>query len=74
MATLTNDQWIVIAFIFLAGTLLGLWLRSGGAKWRVKYQAEHDAHTALRRDYDALLKRHETVRPADRDTLRTGSF
>jgi hypothetical protein len=72
--TLTTEQWVVLAVIFAAGLFIGLMLRSGGAKWRRLYEAEHDAHLALRRDYDAHLARHNESRPIERDTLRTGSF
>ena len=74
MATLTNDQWIIIAIIFAVGLLMGLTLRSGGAKWRTKYEAEKTAHAALRRDYDAHLARHKDALPGEQDRLRSGSF
>jgi hypothetical protein len=75
MSYLTNEQWIVLAVIFGAGLILGLLLRSGGSKWRRLYNAEHDAHVALRRDYDKHLANHNNVRAVDdRDTLRSGSF
>ncbi len=74
MASLTNDQWIIIAIIFAVGMLMGLTLRSGGAKWRTKYEAERDAHAQLRKDYDAHLARHKEALPVERDRLRSGSF
>ena len=37
MASLTNDQWIIIAIIFAVGMLMGLTLRSGGAKWLMRF-------------------------------------
>ena len=74
MASLTNDQWIIIAIIFGVGLLMGLTLRSGGAKWRTKYHAERDAHAQLRKDYDAHVARHKEALPGERDPLRTGGF
>ncbi len=74
MSTLTSDQWIIIAIIFIAGLILGLILRSGGAKWRRKYDIEHAEHQTLRREYEAHLKRHKEAIPVERDTLRAGSF
>jgi hypothetical protein len=71
---LSTDQWVFIAIIFAAGLMIGLLLRSGGAKWRAKYQAERDAHLRLRRDYDAHLARHKEALPVERDRLRSGSF
>jgi uncharacterized membrane-anchored protein YhcB (DUF1043 family) len=74
MSTLTTDQWTIIAIIFVAGLLLGFVLRSGGSKWRRKYELEHTAHATLRREYDAHLARHNEARPVERETLRAGSF
>jgi hypothetical protein len=74
MSALTADQWTIIAIIFVAGLLLGFLLRSGGAKWRRKYEIEHAAHVTLRREYDAHLARHNEARSIERDTLRAGSF
>jgi len=74
MDALTTEQWIVLAVIFAAGLIFGLLLRSGGGKWKRLYEAEHDQHVALRRDYDAHVARHRDARPVERDTLRSGSF
>ena len=74
MDALTTENWIVLAVIFVAGLILGLILRSGGAKWKRLYHNEHDAHVALRRDYDKHMARHAETRTVETDTLRTGSF
>ena len=74
MNALTTENWIVLAVIFVAGLILGLILRSGGAKWKRLYHNEHDAHVALRRDYDKHMARFTDTRPAETDTLRSGSF
>lgn len=74
MDALTTEQWAVLAVIFAAGLILGLLLRSGGSKWKRLYQAEHDQHVALRRDYDAHVARHRDATVAEHDTLRSGSF
>ena len=74
MGALTTEQWIVLAVIFGAGLILGLVLRSGGAKWKRLYENEHTAHVALRRDYDTHLARHREATPVEHDTLRSGSF
>ena len=74
MASLTNDQWIIIAVIFGVGLIIGFMMRSGGGKWRTKYEAERDAHAQLRKDYDSHLARHKEAMPAERDRLRSGSF
>ena len=74
MEAITTGSWIVLGVIFAAGLILGLILRSGGGKWRRKYENEHNAHVALRRDYDAHLARNTDTRPVAHDTLRSGSF
>ena len=74
MSALTTDQWTIIAISFVAGLLLGFFLKPGGAKWRRKYELEHVEHTTLRREYAAHLARHNEAKPVERDTLRAGSF
>ena len=74
MTILTAEQSIVIAVIFAAGLVLGLLLRSGGAKWRRKYEVERAQHEILRREHDAYIKRHNDIQPIEHDTLRAGSF
>ncbi len=61
MTPFTTNQWIVVALVLVAGWLLGMMSRSGGAKWRTQYEAERDAHARLRRDHDALLQTRDTA-------------
>lgn len=61
MTPFTTNQWIVVALVLLAGWLLGMMSRSGGAKWRTQYETERDAHKKLRSDYDAHLAQHRVV-------------
>jgi len=70
MVDFTTNEWAVVLLVLVAGYLLGLMSRSGSAKWRRQYEAERDAHHALRRVYDAHLQRHNEVRGSgvvDRD-------
>lgn len=61
MTPFTTNQWIVVALVLVAGWLLGMMSRSGGAKWRAQYETERDAHRKLRSDYDAHLQQHAMV-------------
>ena len=51
----TPNEWIVLALVLLGGWLLGLATHPGGRKWRDRYNAERDAHAAVRRDSEARL-------------------
>ncbi|MBA3896852.1 MAG: hypothetical protein H0X36_06905 [Sphingomonadaceae bacterium] len=61
MPAFTTNQWVIVALVLVAGWLLGLMSRSGGGRWRREYEAEREAHLALRRDYEAHLANHATV-------------
>ena len=73
MPNLTQEEWIVIGVIFLAGLIIGFLLKPSGAKWREFYKAEHDAHARLRADYDRLRAASPATQ-VEHQTLRTGSF
>ncbi len=61
MEMFTLNQWAVVALVFVAGWLVGLMSRSGSKKWRLRYEAERDAHLAARRDYEARLAERPVV-------------
>ncbi|AYJ87235.1 hypothetical protein D3Y57_16465 [Sphingomonas paeninsulae] len=75
MPAFTTNQWAVVVLVLVAGWLLGLMSRSGGAKWRRAYEEERESHLALRRDYEAHLQQHGMVSdtripPLDDRTIR----
>lgn len=71
MMAFTTNQWAVVALLFVAGWLLGLMSRSsGGGRWRRDYEREHEAHLALRRDYDALIARRDQPAAIDPASVR----
>jgi hypothetical protein len=75
MSDLTTQQLIIIGLIFGVGLLIGFMLKPGGAKWRKLYDDERVARTRLREDYDRMLANQgTTAAPAERQTLRSGSF
>ena len=55
MMSFTVNQWAVIALVLVAGWVLGMLSRSGGARWRQAYEEEHARREALERDGDARL-------------------
>jgi hypothetical protein len=78
MQYLDGNGWFILGLTLVVGWLLGLLSRSGGGKWKLAYQKEHDAHVALRKEYDTHLKQHPVAAPvgtvADTRPLRTGAF
>ena len=72
MENFTGNGWVILGLVLVVGWLLGLMSRSGGAKWKAAYQREHDAHVALRKDYDAHLKQHAA--PTAVHPVTTGAF
>ncbi len=75
MLDFTTNQWFIVVLIFVLGWLLGLMSRSGGAKWRRKYEAERDAHVVTRREYDDHVTRYPATTVTTRnDHLERGSF
>ena len=49
----TPTEWVVLALCLIAGWLFGLASHPGGGKWKARYLAERDAHSAYRKDADA---------------------
>jgi hypothetical protein len=77
MESFTSNGIFILGLTLVIGWLLGLLSRSGGGKWKAAYNRERDAHLALRRDHDALLKQHVVVNSAQPqvvDPVRTGAF
>ena len=41
MTAFTQDQWIILALVFVLGMLLGVFLTAGGRKkWKTRYHDE----------------------------------
>jgi uncharacterized membrane-anchored protein YhcB (DUF1043 family) len=52
MTTFTNDQWIILALVFVLGLLIGMFLTSGGRrKWKTRYRDEVTRREALEREH-----------------------
>ena len=77
MEYFSTNGWVILGLTLVIGWLLGLLSRSGGGKWKAAYNRERDAHAALRKEHDALLKQRVVVPASDRhpiDPVRTGAF
>lgn len=55
MMGFTLNQWAVLVLVLVAGWLLGMLSRSGGARWRRAYEEEHARREALEQAQDARL-------------------
>lgn len=55
MMSFTANQWAVLALVLVAGWILGMLSRSGGARWRRAYEEERARREALEEANDARL-------------------
>jgi hypothetical protein len=52
MSAFTQDQWIILALVFVLGMLVGLFLTSGGRKkWKTRYYDEQKRLADREREY-----------------------
>ena len=53
MTAFTQDQWIILALVFVLGILLGIFLTAGGRKkWKTRYYDEHTRLETREREYN----------------------
>ena len=70
MMDFTQDQWIIIALIFVLGMLVGGFLFSGGGrKWKERYRAEVTRREDLEARHAAAEKEWR-----ERDSLRAAAI
>ena len=77
MTPFANDQWVMLALVFLLGLFLGMYLFSG-RKWKRRYREEARLHEETRVENKRLhSERHEgdslraaAARTPTRDTNR----
>ena len=83
MTTFTQDQWIILALVFILGLLVGMFLTAGGRKkWKTRYRDEVTRREALEREHRDREKhwasrekewaKHDNARVTSRDTDRDG--
>lgn len=57
MPDFTTNQWVVLALVLILGWLLGLYMMSGGRKWRRSFEQERAARIAADAECDRLSAR-----------------
>ena len=63
MAVFTQDQWMIVALVFVLGLLIGMFLTAGGRKkWKTRYKDEVARRETLEREHKEREKHW-----ADRD-------
>jgi hypothetical protein len=52
MTTFTQDQWIILALVFVLGMLIGMFLTAGGRrKWKTRYRDEVTRREKLEKEH-----------------------
>jgi len=52
MTAFTQDQWIILALVFVLGMLVGIFLTAGGRKkWKTRYHDERGRLETREREY-----------------------
>lgn len=57
MMTFTINQWIIVGLVLLLGFVLGFASRSGGRRWRERYETEAEHRSRIEAERDALDSR-----------------
>jgi hypothetical protein len=73
MTAFTQDQWIILALVFVLGMLLGIFLTAGGRKkWKTRYQDERKRLEDREREYNEREKHWagQEKEWRERDSLR----
>jgi C4-dicarboxylate-specific signal transduction histidine kinase len=73
MTTFTQDQWIILALVFILGVLIGVFLTAGGRrKWKTRYRDETERREALEREHAQRHREWEEREKEwrERDSLR----
>ena len=57
MMTFTQDQWFIMALVFILGLLVGAFMTAGGRKkWKTRYYDERKRLDDREREYDEREK------------------
>ena len=73
MTTFTQDQWMIVALVFILGLLIGMFLTAGGRrKWKTRYRDETTRREALEREHAEHRQQWETREKEwrEQDSLR----
>ena len=70
MTAFTQDQWIILALVFVLGMLLGVFLTAGGRKkWKTRYHDERQRLADRERDSLRGAAARDRRDPADERPL-----
>ena len=59
MMIFTQDQWLIVALVFVLGLLIGMFMTAGGRrKWKTRYREESAKREAIEREHRDHMKRH----------------
>lgn len=76
MAAFTQDQWIIIALVFVLGLLVGVFLTAGGRKkWKTRYNSEIERRRELERSHHEREQHwaNQEKEWRERDSLRSAA-
>ena len=76
MTAFTQDQWIILALVFVLGMLLGIFLTAGGRKkWKTRYHDERKRLEDREREYNEREKHWagQEKEWRERDSLRAAA-
>ena len=77
MTTFTQDQWIILALVFVLGLLIGAFLTAGGRrKWKTRYRDEAERREALEHQQAERAREWEEREKEwrERDSLRAAAI
>ena len=73
MATFTQDQWLIVALVFVLGILVGAFMTAGGRKkWKTRYYDEQKRSKERELEYNEREKHWagQEKEWRERDSLR----
>ena len=77
MMTFTQDQWMILALVFILGLLVGIFMTAGGRKkWKTRYYDERSRLEERERAHEER-ERHWTNQEKEwreRDSLRAAAI
>ena len=77
MTIFTQDQWMIVALVFVLGLLIGMFLTAGGRrKWKTRYRDETARREALEKEQREHAARFEEREKEwrEQDSLRAAAL
>ena len=76
MMTFTQDQWMILALVFVLGLLVGVFMTAGGRKkWKTRYNSEIERRREVERAHEEREKHWagQEKEWRERDSLRAAA-